>query len=140
MTPVADQEPQGATSQLAIVQVTPEFVRSPVTTAVRGTAVFVSTVLGGPWVMLMEMGALTVNDVEALKLGLACAKAVRVMVVPISTGGALAGPGTVKLPVLLRSDNNPGGVQFTVPQVTFQSTPEFEGSPVTAATTGSGPV
>ena len=89
--------------------------------------------------MLMEVAALTVNDVEALKLWSARANAVRVIVVPKSTGGALEGPGTIKLALALRFENKPGGVQLTVPQVTFQSTPAFEGSPVTAATTAIGP-
>jgi hypothetical protein len=87
----------------------------------------------------MEVGALTVNDVEALKLWSACANAVRMIVVPTSTGGALEGPGTTKSALAWRVEIGPGGVQFTVPQVTFQSIPEFEGSPVTAATTATGP-
>ena len=59
--------------------------------------------------------------------------------VPGSTGGVLAGSGTLKLALPLRSENKPGGVQSIVPQVAFQSTPEFEGSPVTAAATVIGP-
>jgi hypothetical protein len=129
-----EKEPHGVFAQLTI-QSTPAFEESLETVAMTVDVALVSSELGGGWVMLTEAGALTVNDVEALKLWSACANAVRVIVVPRSTGGELPGPGTIKLALPLRLENKPGGVQFTVPQVTFQSTPEFEGSPATAAAT-----
>ena len=65
---VADQDPQGAASQLSIVQVTPEFVGSLVTTAITVALEFVSRLLGGACVMLMEMGLVTTNVATAVKL------------------------------------------------------------------------
>jgi hypothetical protein len=65
---VADQEPQGERSQLAIVQVTPAFVGSLVTTAVTGAVALISTPLGGAWVMLTLIGPDITKVVEALKV------------------------------------------------------------------------
>ena len=53
--------------------------------------------------------------------------------VPGFTGGLFASPGTVKVDAAWGVESKDVGVQSTVPQVTFQFTPEFEGSPVTAA-------
>jgi hypothetical protein len=61
------------------------------------------------------------------------------MVVPGYTGGVLEGPGTVKVEAAWGVESKDVGVQSTVPQVTFQFKPEFEGSPVTAAATVIGP-
>jgi hypothetical protein len=47
---------------------------------------FVTIVLGGGCVRLIESGAATVNDAEALKLWSAVANAVRVTVVPTMVG------------------------------------------------------
>jgi hypothetical protein len=82
----ADQEPQGEASQLSIVQVTPEFVGSFVTVAIIGTLAFVSTVLGGACVMLIETEETTMNVAEALTLLSAVALAVRVTVLPTMLG------------------------------------------------------
>lgn len=80
----------------------------------------------------MEICGLTVNEVEALKLWSAVAYAVMVTVLPTIVG-ITSGPGTTNVVVTPDAECNPTGVQSTVPQVTFQSTPAFDGSPVTVA-------
>ncbi len=62
---VGEIEPHGLPPQLTD-HVTPEFVVSFETTAMTVAAAFVSIVLGGTCVMLMEMAVVTVNEVKAL--------------------------------------------------------------------------
>jgi hypothetical protein len=77
--------PQGAASQLTL-QVTPELVVSSETTAMTVAVALVSMLLGGDWVRLIEMEAVTVNEAIALKLWSAVAKAVMVIVEPTMSG------------------------------------------------------
>jgi hypothetical protein len=89
--------PQGVFEQLT-VQVTPELLVSLATTAVTVAVPFVKIVVGGAWVMLTVMGAVTINEAVALKLWSAVAYAVSVTVAPTRLGND-TGPGTMKVTV-----------------------------------------
>jgi hypothetical protein len=85
--------------------------------------------------MLMLIGAATTNEAEALKLWSAVANAVMVAVLPTIVGKSTEVRGTVNnagLPAGECLGINPE-VQSIVPQVAFQSTPRFAGSPSTVA-------
>jgi hypothetical protein len=132
----ADQEPQGETSQLNMLQVTPEFVVSFVTTAITGALAFVNIVLGGAWVTFRTTAFVTVNVIVTLKLWFAAAVAVIVTVLPTIMGKAGDGAGTVnvaEVPGSVWAEEPNPDVQLRVPQVAVQFTPELEGSPATTA-------
>lgn len=87
--------------------------------------------------MLIEMGAVTINVAEVVKLWSAVASAVIVTVLPTIMGNVTFCKGTTNVV------GEPGGecvprneeVQSTPPQLAFQSTPALDGSPVTVAAT-----